>query len=90
MDQPPPQHLAPMAYSIPDACIVAGVGRSRMYEAIASGALRARKNGTKNLILRDDLLRWLESLPTAESPAVPSKRHQLARAKSKRRLIAAE
>ena len=52
-----PLPVAQMAFSIPAACKVAGVGRSRLYEAIASGALRARKNGAKNLILRADLER---------------------------------
>jgi excisionase family DNA binding protein len=65
------QPLAPMAFTIPEACKVSGVGRSKLYEAIASGALRARKNGAKNLILREDLQRWLESLPT-ERAAAPS------------------
>jgi excisionase family DNA binding protein len=75
-----PLPVAQMAFSIPAACKVAGVGRSRLYEAIASGALRARKNGAKNLILRADLERWLESLPT-ERAAAPL---------PKRRLVAAE
>jgi excisionase family DNA binding protein len=49
-----------LAFSIPAACKASGVGRSKIYEAIQSGALRARKNGAKNLILRADLERWLE------------------------------
>ncbi|MET4483703.1 helix-turn-helix domain-containing protein [Bradyrhizobium sp. F1.13.3] len=71
-----PQPVAPlpaaqMAFSVPAACKVAGVGRTKLYEAIQSGALRARKNGAKNLILRDDLQQWLESLPT-EKVIIPS------------------
>ena len=76
MEQPQP--LAQMAFTVPAACKAAGVGRSKLYEAIASGALRARKNGAKNLILREDLQSWLQSLPT-ERPAAPSpKRHPVA------------
>jgi excisionase family DNA binding protein len=76
----PPQHLAaalssakpaqhaPMAFSIPAACKASGVSRTKIYEAIQSGALIARKNGAKNLILREDLERWLQNLPTEKAP----------------------
>jgi excisionase family DNA binding protein len=78
-----PQPLAPlpvaqMAFSVPAACKVAGVGRTKIYEAISSGALRARKNGAKNLILREDLQRWLESLPTEKAAAASPKRRLIA------------
>jgi excisionase family DNA binding protein len=66
-----------LAYSIPAACKAAGVGRTKIYEALASGALRARKNGAKNLILRADLEHWLEALPT-EKAAAPSPKPRLA------------
>jgi excisionase family DNA binding protein len=62
---------APMAFSILAACKVAGVGRSKIYEAIRSGALPVRKNGAKNLVLREDLQRWLQNLPT-ETVSAPS------------------
>jgi excisionase family DNA binding protein len=52
-----------MALSINDACVAAGVGRNTLYTAITSGALRARKLGTKTLILTADPRLWLESLP---------------------------
>lgn len=90
MDDPLAQQLA---FTVPQACKVAGVGRSRMYEVIASGALRTRKNGSKNLILRDDLLRWLQSLPTerpAASPPLGAAAALRSRRVLKRRLIAAE
>jgi excisionase family DNA binding protein len=60
----PAQH-APLAFSVPEACKVAGVGRTKLCEALQSGALRSRRNGTKHLILRADLESWLQSLPTA-------------------------
>lgn len=40
-----------------------GVGRTKIYEAIRSGGLRAVKNGRTTLILADDIDRWLKSLP---------------------------
>ena len=51
--------------SISEACAMAGIGRTKVYEAIASGRLKARKCGTRTLILRDDLRRFLNSLPSA-------------------------
>jgi excisionase family DNA binding protein len=64
------QIAAPLAYSIPEAMKAASVGRSKLYDAIASGELRARKLGSKNLILHDDLRHWLEGLPFADASTV--------------------
>jgi excisionase family DNA binding protein len=50
--------------SIPEACEVAGVGRTRLYAAIGSGELVARRYGKRRIILRSDLRRFLENLPT--------------------------
>ena len=51
--------------SIAEACAVAGIGRTKIYEAIAAGSLRARKCGSRTLILRDELRAFLASLPGA-------------------------
>jgi excisionase family DNA binding protein len=64
MDESQPL-FEPLAFSVPEACRVAGVGRTKLCEALQSGALRSRRNGTKHLILRADLESWLQSLPTA-------------------------
>lgn len=50
-----------LAYNIAEACTAARAGRTALYEAINSGELRAVKRRT--LILKDDLVRWLENLP---------------------------
>src|SRR5262245_5545504 len=61
--------LTPLAYSVPNACSVSGSGRTKIYEAINSGELRAVKHGRRTLILAEDLQRWLQSLPSfAVSP----------------------
>ena len=57
----------PLAYSIAEACSVVRTGRTALYEAIRSGALRAVKRGRRTIVLADDLRRYLESLP----PVVP-------------------
>jgi len=49
--------------SVPQACELAGVGRTRLYAAIAAGDLIARKFGKRRIILRSDLRRFLENLP---------------------------
>ena len=52
-----------MAYSIREA-VAAGAGsRTKLYEAIAAGTLKARKNGRSTVILAGDLAQYLESLP---------------------------
>ncbi len=52
-----------MAYSIRDA-VEAGAGsRTKLYEAIAAGTLRARKRGRSTVILAADLAEYLQSLP---------------------------
>ena len=49
---------------------VAGVplqfGKTRLYEAINSGALKAHKQGAHTIIMHDDLEAWLRSLPEYE------------------------
>jgi len=91
----------PMALMIDEACLVARVGRNSLYLALQAGALRARKIGTKTVILVDDLRAWLEGLPLASfsdaceaktlSPGTARAPAGTAAAPSpKRRLIAAE
>ena len=52
-----------LAHSISEACSIARTGRTSLYEAIRTGALRAVKRGRRTLILDDDLRRWVQSLP---------------------------
>jgi excisionase family DNA binding protein len=51
--------------SISEACAVAGIGRTKIYQAIADGDLKARKCGKRTLVLRDDLRDFLAALPGA-------------------------
>lgn len=58
--------LQPEGLSILEACRVAGIGRTKIYEAIASGSLKARKFGKRTIILRTDLQSFLSALPVVE------------------------
>jgi excisionase family DNA binding protein len=56
-----------MALSVKEACRLARVGRTQLYEAINAGELRAKKRGVTTLILQAELSRWLENLPDFEA-----------------------
>jgi excisionase family DNA binding protein len=51
--------------SVSEACAVAGIGRTKIYQAISEGRLKARKCGKRTLVLRNDLRDFLTSLPGA-------------------------
>ena len=49
--------------SIPDVVMESAQGRTKIYQAIKSGALVARKAGRRTVILRGDFRRYMQSLP---------------------------
>ena len=52
--------------TLAEASIVSGIGRTKLYEAIADGQLTARKYGSRTIVLRGDLLQFLASLPEVQ------------------------
>ncbi len=57
------QELQREGLSISEACRIAGIGRTKLYEAITNGTLTARKYGKRTIILRSDLQAFLAALP---------------------------
>jgi hypothetical protein len=59
-------------YTITDLTRLGPLGRTSIYEAIASGQLVARKIGRRTLVLRDDYETFLQRLPKiASRPLAP-------------------
>ena len=59
----PAQEFQREGLSIVEACTIAGIGRTKIYQAIADGTLKARKYGKRRIILRSDLTEFLTALP---------------------------
>jgi excisionase family DNA binding protein len=57
--------------SVPEASHVAGIGRTKLYEAIGAGQLPVRKFGKRTIILREDLTRFLTALPVTNAVVKP-------------------
>jgi excisionase family DNA binding protein len=55
-----------IALSVDEAARRADTCRDKIYQAINSGNLRARKNGRRTLILISDLEDYLKALPAME------------------------
>jgi excisionase family DNA binding protein len=58
--------MQPIALSIPEAAKFSGIGRTRLWELVSSGKVRAVKHGTRTLVLTDSLRAYVESLPAVE------------------------
>ena len=52
-----------------EAGLVGGFGRSKVFQLIADGSLPAKKIGNRTIVLRAELMAFLERLPRAGKAA---------------------
>lgn len=55
--------VEPIGLSIAQVCALSGIGRTRIFAAIGTKALVARKCGRRTVVLREDLIAFLRGLP---------------------------
>ena len=66
--QAPKSTLGPhRAFGIEEFCRRFGVGRTKVYDELKLGRLRARKIGRRTIITADDAEGWLQRLPCMKS-----------------------
>jgi excisionase family DNA binding protein len=53
--------------TIPECCRLAAIGRTKLYELIASGDIPIRKVGRKTLVAASDLRDWATRLPVVRT-----------------------
>lgn len=51
-----------ISFSVEEVTKMTGLGRTKIYEALQSGELKARKFGKRTIILKDDLNKFLDNL----------------------------
>ena len=56
-----------LLYTISECCRLASIGRTKLYELVASGEIPVRKVGKKTLVAAVDLKRWADRLPVIEA-----------------------
>lgn len=56
-----------IAYTIPEARKLMGIGTTRIYQEISAKRLRAKKAGKRTLIPADAIEEWLNNLPDFHS-----------------------
>jgi len=64
-----PLHLR-LSLSPEEASALSGIGLTSIRQAAASGALIARKHGTRTIILPEDLKAWIKTLPVIGNKSV--------------------
>jgi excisionase family DNA binding protein len=63
LEQIPPGEIPQALLTVNQFCRRHEIGRTKFYELLRSGMLRAKKIGRKTVILAADELAWLASLP---------------------------
>jgi excisionase family DNA binding protein len=58
-----------LAYRVDEACAATGYGKTKIWELISAGKLRAKKDGGVTVIRRADLQDYLDNLPDRKAAA---------------------
>jgi hypothetical protein len=58
--------IQPLTVTIPEAIRLSGLSRSELYRQLSAGRIRARKSGSRTLIVWASLQTHVEALPPAE------------------------
>jgi predicted DNA-binding transcriptional regulator AlpA len=58
------------AMGVPEFCKRYGIGRTRFYQELKEGRLRARKCGRRTIVTEDDAEHWLQRLPALKTGPV--------------------
>lgn len=66
-DRRPAETLAPLAYRVPDACAVLGIGRTSLYELMAAGKLRAIRIAGRTLVDAESARALIASAPARDA-----------------------
>lgn len=69
MSATPDNDSTPLAYPLNDFAKAIGIGRSKVYEEIRLGRLRAKKLGARTVITGTDARAYLDSLPDVKAAA---------------------
>ena len=62
-----PHEVRQLSYSINEVVEHTSLGRSTIFEEIRSNRLRARKVGRRTIVLAEDLVSFLASLPVSQA-----------------------
>jgi hypothetical protein len=65
--------IVPISYPIDDVPRVTGIPRRKVFQAAADKQLTVRKAGRTSIVEHDELLRWIQTLPTrGRAPEQPA------------------
>lgn len=59
-----------LLYSVSETLLLLKIGRTKLYEEIAKGQIKALKSGQRTLIPAKSIKNWVNSLPS-----IPPKKH---------------
>lgn len=67
-DRPMSSHPTPLAYSVPDAAAMLGIGRTKCFDLIQRGELPSVTIGRRRLVLAEQLQAYCAELAAADAP----------------------